>query len=266
MFFKILNYMVLKVSKILKIGSLSVNGRNMFGRICVHHRGCGFSYKYRIIDYHRRLNQYGAVYRIVYDPNRTAFLGFVLYENGLFSYIIVSDKVVEGSSIFSGDSEHLFKKSDFNLFLGSSVPLTKLNLFQIVNNVELRPFFGSILARAAGVGLIIVNILDDKVTLKSKSGWLLTVSSNCMASLGFVSNLLHSSKRIKKAGIVRGWGWRPVVRGVAMNPCDHPHGGGEGKKGSPRNPKTPWGKLTRHTPTKNKKINRLNRRLFKKIR
>lgn len=262
----VLNYFVLKILDVFKLGSLSLKGRNSFGRICVFHRGGGNKFKYRLVDFHRRLNQFGYVYSILYDPNRTAFLGLILYNNGLFSHIILSDTVTEGSFIFSGDDPAIFNNREFKLDSGTSLPLYNFDLFSVVNNVEYRPFFGSSLARSAGSSLIILNFFSDKVYLKSKSGWILIVSNMCMASLGFVSNVLHKSISIAKAGKTRGLGWRPIVRGVVMNPYDHPHGGGEGKKGSPRNPKTPWGKLTKHTHTKNKKVDRLKRRLFKKIR
>lgn len=259
-------YSILKISKVFLLGTLFVNGRNFLGRICVFHRGGGNRFKYRAVDFHRRLNQFGFVYSVFYDPNRTAFLGLVLYFNGFFSNIILSDNVSLGSFIFSGDDNQLINSRDFKEQLGSSLPLSFLRLYSIVHNVELRPFFGSVLARAAGTSLIVVSILSDKVVLKSKSGWLLTVSNKCMCSLGFVSNILYKSIRLGKAGKVRGLGWRPVVRGIAMNPCDHPHGGGEGKKSPPRQQKTPWGKLTKNVHTKNRKIDRAKRNLFKKIR
>ena len=261
-----LTYVVTRLSKRFKVGSFTVSGRNSLGRICVHHRGGGLKFKYRLIDFYRRINQSGVIYNIVYDPNRTAFIGLILYENGLASNIVLSDGVSVGSHVFSGDNSNVLSNFKNAFVNGSAVPLAYCSLFQIVNNVEFRPFFGAALGRAAGSGLIIVQFSSGLVTLKSKSGWLITVSEQCLATLGFASNVLWKSKRIKKAGVVRGWGWRPVVRGVAMNPCDHPHGGGEGKKGSPRNPKTPWGKFARHTPTKNKKSHRLMRRLYKKIR
>lgn len=258
----VLNYVLRKALKKLNIGTYSRNGRNAFGRICVFHRGGGNVRKYRLIDLYRRLNLFGYVYKIIYDPNRTAFVGLVFYENGLFSYIILSDNVKVGNKIYSGCnyiSEECHSK-------GSALTLKDISLFSIVNSVELQPGKGASLSRAAGTGSMIIAKTDVKVTLKSKSGWLITIPINCMASIGYASNILHNMQIIGKAGKNRGLGKRPTVRGVAMNPCDHPHGGSNGKSSPPRAPVSPWGKMTKGPHTKNKKIDRLKRKLFKKVR
>ena len=258
----VLNYTIKKILKKLNVGIYSKNGRNNFGRICVFHRGGGNLKKYRLIDFYRRLNLFGYVYKIIYDPNRTSFIGLIFYENGLFSYIILSDNVVIGNKIFSGDSI-----INNNCYLqGSAIPLKYIPLFNIVNNIEISPNKGAIFIRSAGNSAIIVSKTLENVTLKFKSGWLVTVPSNCMASLGHVSNILHNMNIIKKAGKNRGLGIRPTVRGVAMNPCDHPHGGGNGKTSPPRAPVSPWGRMTKGPHTKNTKFDKLKRKLFKKIR
>jgi len=231
----VLSYTIKKALKRLNIGVYSKNGRNCFGRICVFHRGGGNLKKYRLIDFHRRLNLFGYVFKILYDPNRTSHIGLVFYENGFFSYIILSDGIKLGDRLFSGDT-----LINTNCYLqGSSLPLKFIPLFNIVNNIEIFPNRGAIYVRSAGNGAIIVSKNDNNVTLKLKSGWLITVSSSCMASLGYVSNILHNTVNLKKAGKARGLGKRPTVRGVAMNPCDHPHGGGNGKTSPPRAPVSP---------------------------
>ena len=258
----VLNYTIKKVLKKLNVGIYSKNGRNGFGRICVFHRGGGNSKKYRLIDFYRRLNLFGYIYKILYDPNRSGYIGLIFYENGLFSYIILSDNINIGDRIFSGD---LFVNN--NCYLqGSAIPLKFIPLFNIVNNIELLPTKGAVYIRSAGNGAIIISKTSNNVILKLKSGWLITVPSECMASLGYVSNILHNMNIIGKAGKNRGLGKRPVVRGVAMNPCDHPHGGGNGKTSPPRAPVTPWGKMTKGPHTKNTKLDKLKRKLFKKAR
>jgi len=256
----LLTFVIKKASKILKFGSYSRNGRNSYGRICVFHRGGGFEKKYRLIDFNRHLNLEGHVYKILYDPNRTAFIGLIFYENGFFSYIILADNLKAGNKIYSG--------VDFNkkfLSLGSSNLLKNLPLFSILNNVELKKNEGSKLARSAGSGCVIISKAADSVTLRMKSGWLLNISSLCVAALGYSSHSSHLLEPVKKAGKNRGKGIRPTVRGVAMNPCDHPHGGGNGKSSPPRAPLSPWGKMTNGPHTK-KKIDKLRRKMFKKIR
>lgn len=258
----VLNYILFKASNKLKIGSYSRFGKNFSGRICVFHRGGGFVRKYRLLDIHRRLNLNGVIYNVIYDPNRTAFIGLVLYENGLLSYIILSHSLTVGSKVFSGE----VVANDIPVYDGSSVSLKYINLFTIVNNIELRERQGASLCRAAGTSAIIISKTEKSAILKLKSGWHLTIPLECIASLGYCSNMEHNMVRIGKAGKVRGLGIRPTTRGVAMNPCDHPHGGGNGKTSPPSSPMSPWGKLTKGTHTKRKKTDKLKRFLFKKIR
>lgn len=162
----VLNYTIKKALKKLNLGVLSKNGRNGFGRICVFHRGGGNLKKYRLIDFHRRLNLFGYVYKILYDPNRTSFIGLIFYENGLFSYIILSDNMSIGSKVFSGDSS--INNSCY--LQGSAIPLKYIPLFNIVNNVEFFPRKGAVFVRSAGNGAIIISKTFDNITLKLKSG------------------------------------------------------------------------------------------------
>jgi large subunit ribosomal protein L2 len=162
----ILNYIFKKVFKILNVGSYSRNGRNSSGQICVFHRGGGNRRRLRIIDFYRRLNLFGVVYKILYDPNRTAFIGLIFYENGLFSYVILSDKVVVGSKIFSG----FFVKNSECYSQGSALTLRDIPLFSIVNSIEVLPQKKAVISRSAGTGATIISKTFDKATLKLKSG------------------------------------------------------------------------------------------------
>lgn len=258
----ILNYISQCVSKKLKVGTYNRLGINFSGKICVFHRGGGNKHFYRVIDFYRRLNAFGLIYGISYDPNRSAHLGLILYDNGVFSNIIISDGVLIGGKIFSGTSAI----NKLCLKKGSSLPISNIGVFSIVNNIEVRPKFGAAIARAAGAGAVVVSATSTFATMKLRSGWFLKVSPDSIASIGYVSNMLHNMSVIGKAGKNRGLGKRPVVRGVAMNPCDHPHGGGNGKTSPPSSPVTPWGKITKWVHSKSKKVDKLKRRLFKKIR
>jgi len=147
--------------------------------------------------------------------------------------------------------------------MGCSVPVKYLSVFSILNNIEQTYYFGGHLSRAAGTSAILTSKNNKKISLKLKSGWSLTVSENNICSIGIMSNSQHRFKILSKAGISRGLGIRPTVRGVAMNPCDHPHGGGEGKKSPPTAARSPWGWLTKGTPSKVKKYQRLYKARFK---
>jgi large subunit ribosomal protein L2 len=231
----LLKYILDKASKRLAFGAYGKNGRNHFGRITVFHRGGGLVKQYRKVDYYRRLNLFGYVCKIIYDGVRTSFLGLIFYENGLFSYIILSDTLKIGDKLYSGNNLSRNK----SIQTGSAFLVKKFFLFDIINNIELKPYKGAALARAAGMGVVIVSKNIKSVTLKMKSGWLVTISAECIGTLGYVSNILHNLQRVPKAGKNRVLGIRPTVRGVAMNPCDHPHGGGNGKTSPPRAPVSP---------------------------
>lgn len=169
---KKLSYFVKILDKRLLVGSLTRNGRNTFGRICVFHRGGGNMFRYRPLDLHRRLNNFVIILNIFYDPNRSAFLGSVFCENGFYFNILLTDKINIGDRLFLGNYNFLskMKYNDTHLIFGFSLPIKVYPIFSIVSNIENRPFFGSVFARAAGVGFTIVGITNQLITLKSKSG------------------------------------------------------------------------------------------------
>lgn len=256
------SFLIKRVDKKLNFGLVKKNGRNNQGRICVYHRGSGKRFRAYSIDYHRRIQDIGIVYKLVFCPLRSAPLGLILYNSGFFSYIVLNEALKLGSKFSSYlMSSSLFKQESLINLLGN------IEFFTVVSMVELKPYMGASLARSAGAGLLnIGDSIDGKVLLKSPSGWLIRVSKTCLCTLGYVAGASHKMNKFLKAGERRQLGWKPVVRGVAMNPCDHPHGGGEGKKSPPRAHRTPWGKLTKCSPTTKKKINKIARRLFKKVR
>ena len=216
-------------SKKLRIGIISNTGRNFSGRICIHHRFTGNKHKYRFIDYKRRLNSYGFIYKIIKDSKWTSFIGGIYYLYGLTSFILLSEGVNLYTKLYSGS----ILNNSFSFKPGSAIPLSNYNLFTVINNVELFPYKGSSLCRSAGSSALILKKENNLFFLKLKSGWNIFVSEKCIGSLGIASNSDYRYIKIMKAGISSALGRRPSVRGVAMNPVDHPHGGGEGRK-SPR--------------------------------
>lgn len=222
-------------------------GRNSYGRITVRHRGGGNRKKYRVIDFKRnRFDIPATVMTLEYDPNRSAFIALIQYEDGVKSYIIapiglkVGDKVVSGTGV--------------DIKVGNALPLNNIPIGTIVHNIELYPGKGAQLARSAGNMAQLMAKENGMALLRLPSGELRNVPANCMATVGQVSNPEHSNVNYGKAGRKRHMGWRPTVRGSAMNPCDHPHGGGEGKSPIGRSgPVTPWGKPTLGYKTRNKK-------------
>lgn len=255
-----IKYFFLSTNKKLRIGFLSQAGRNNSGKITVHHRSGGHKKKSYRIDFFRRINCFGYVLKIIKTPFFSSFIGLVFYENGISSYILLSEEQQINNFFYSGD---LFSNKE--LGVGFSVPLKYMALFNLVNNLELYPYKGSTLLRAAGCSGLLTAKLGNKVIIKLKSGWNLLFDNNCMASFGIGSNSEHRFFNLKKAGISRALGIRPTVRGVVMNPCDHPHGGGEGKKSGSRAARSPWGWLTKGTPTKKKKVFLLKKKLYKKV-
>jgi large subunit ribosomal protein L2 len=241
------------------------SGRNFLGRICVFHQGAGRMSLYRPVDLFRRLNLFGRVIRVRRALNRTAFVATLLYVNGLVSSIISADGLNLGSLVYSGSVLPVAgqKRAFVN---GSALPLSIINLFSLVHNAEFIPFQGAQLFRAAGAAATLVSKDAFKATLKSASGWLIKVPLNSMATIGRCSNLGHKHDRVPKAGANRWRGIRPTVRGVVKNPCDHPHGGGEGRGSPPAAQLTPWSKLTKGTPTTKRKWAVARRRLFKTVR
>ncbi len=212
------------------------SGRNSYGRITVRHRGGGGRRKYRIIDFKRqKSDMFAEVKSIEYDPNRSAFIALVEYEDGVKTYITAPHGLKVGDKVVSGTGADIKP--------GNALPLANIPTGTFVHNVELYPGKGAQLAKAAGVQAQLMAKEGSYALLRLPSGELRNVSAACMATIGQVSNIDHENVKIGKAGRKRHMGWRPTVRGSVMNPCDHPHGGGEGKSpiGRP-GPVTPWGK------------------------
>lgn len=261
-----LSYIYLFCKKALRIGIISKAGRNNAGVICVAHRR-GRIRHYYLIDFFRRVNAFGNVYKVIKDLYRTAYIGGVFYENGLFSYIVLTEGVRSGYRVYSGNQKPADKTGLNQLNIGDSVNLQYIKLFTVVNNLELRPNSGAQLVRSAGSSALLIGKLDDNLMMvKLKSGWIVHLHKNVNACLGIVSNSNHRYNIIGKAGNSWKLGKRPKVRGVAMNPCDHPHGGGEGKKSPWAAPQSPWGWLTKGTPSKKKLKDKLKKKLYKQIR
>ena len=212
------------------------SGRNSYGRITVRHRGGGQRRKYRIIDFKRDKFDIPATGASVeYDPNRSAFIALLQYEDGEKRYILQPAGLKVGDVVVSG--------KDADIKAGNALPLSSIPVGTIVHNVELYPGRGGQLARAAGNSAQLMAKEGVYALLRLPSGELRNVPASCMATIGQVGNLDHENVKVGKAGRKRHMGWRPTVRGSVMNPCDHPHGGGEGKSpvGRP-GPVTPWGK------------------------
>lgn len=229
-----------------------ITGRNNQGRVTVRHRGGGHKRLYRVIDFRRdKLGVPGRVASIEYDPNRSARIALVVYADGEKRYIVAPLGLQVGSQIMSGP--------EAEVRMGNALPLKNIPLGTVVHNVELQPGRGGQLARSAGVGAQLMAKEGDYAMLRLPSGELRRVPMVCMATIGQVGNPEHANIKIGKAGRKRWLGWRPAVRGVAMEPNSHPHGGGEGRTpvGMP-SPKTPWGKPAMGYKTrKNKRTDKL---------
>ncbi len=212
------------------------SGRNSYGRITVRHRGGGERRKYRIIDFKRQKTDMPVqLLTIEYDPNRSAFIALIQYEDGKKSYIVAPHGLKVGDTVMAG--------AGADIKAGNALPLTDIPTGSFIHNVELYPGRGAQLARAAGTQAQLMAKEGKYALLRLPSGELRNVPAQCMATIGQVSNIDYANVKIGKAGRKRHMGWRPTVRGSVMNPCDHPHGGGEGKSpiGRP-GPVTPWGK------------------------
>ncbi|AHC73382.1 ribosomal protein L2 [Candidatus Endolissoclinum faulkneri L5] len=222
------------------------SGRNNTGRITVRHRGGGHKRTYRIVDFKRsKLNVTATVERIEYDPNRTAFIALVNYEDGEQNYILAPQRLNIGDKIIAGER--------VDVKPGNSMQLSSIPIGTIVHNVELKPKKGGQLARSAGTYVQIVGRDSGYALLRLSSGEIRMVRAECKATIGAVSNPEQQNIKLGKAGRNRWLGRRPTVRGVAMNPVDHPHGGGEGRTSGGRHPVTPWGKSTKGKKTRNNK-------------
>jgi large subunit ribosomal protein L2 len=224
-------------------------GRNNAGRITSRHRGGGHRRRYRLIDFKRnKFDKVAVVKTIEYDPNRTSRIALVLYSDGEKKYIIAPDGLVVGDKIVSTQDEQIPFKT------GNAMPLGKIPEGLLVHNVELKPGKGAQMVRSAGSYARIMASDSGMVTLKLPSGELRMVSETCLATIGSVGNKSHENISIGKAGRSRWLGRKPKVRGVAMNPVDHPHGGGEGKTSGGRHPVSPWG-----TPAKGYRTRKKNK-------
>ena len=221
-------------------------GRNNYGRITVRHIGGGTRNHYRMIDFKRIKDQIpGKVERIEYDPNRSALIALILYADGERSYIIAPEGLEVGKTILSGE--------DSPISVGNCLPLKNIPLGTVIHCVELKPGKGAQFLRSAGTSGQLVAKEGAYATLRLRSGEMRKILITCRAVIGVVSNSEHNLRSLGKAGAKRWRGVRPTVRGVAMNPVDHPHGGGEGKTSGGRHPVTPWGVPTKGYKTRSNK-------------
>ena len=235
-----------KPEKSLTVGKRKTGGRNNLGRITTRHIGGGHKKKYRLVDFKRnKFDMMAEVLRVEYDPNRTSFIALIQYEDGKKSYILAPNGLKEGDKIISS--------SEADIKIGNTLPLINIPVGTIIHNVELTPKKGGQIARSAGTYVQLVGKDRDYSQIKLNSGELRLVHSSCLATIGVVSNSDHGNINLGKAGRKRWMGIRPTVRGTAMNPIDHPHGGGNGKTSGGRNPVTPWGKLTKGKRTRKNK-------------
>jgi large subunit ribosomal protein L2 len=249
--------------KSLTVGLSKSGGRNNTGRITADHRGGGHKRRYRLIDFKRtKFGVPATVERLEYDPNRTAFIALIRYEDDTVAYILAPQRLKVGDRVIADER--------VDVKPGNAAPLKNIPIGTIVHNVELKPGKGGQIARSAGTYAQLVGRDGDYAQLRLGSGEIRKVRHECMASIGAVSNPDNQNTNMGKAGRRRWLGHRPVVRGVAMNPVDHPHGGGEGRTSGGRHPVTPAGKPTKGARTRrNKKTDALivrSRHLAKKRR
>ena len=228
----------------------SINGRNCYGRITMRRRGGGHKQKYRVIDFKRnKFGVQGVIAAIEYDPIRTARIALVSYSDGDKRYILAPAGLAVGQKIVSGD------KAEPRV--GNALFLRDIPVGEMVHNIELHPGAGGQLVRGAGVGAQLMAKDGDYALLRLPSGEQRKVLLTCLATIGVVGNSDHANKSLGKAGATRWLGRRPKVRGVAMNPVDHPHGGGEGKTSGGRHPVSPWGQQAKGLKTRqNKRTNK----------
>ena len=221
-------------------------GRNSYGKITVRHRGGGNKIKYRIIDYKRADETPNVVIGVEYDPNRSAYIALLKNEAGEKSYIIAPLGVTDGTVLYSGENADIKP--------GNTLPIANIPVGTLIHNIELYPGKGAQLVRSAGVFAQLIAKENGQAQVRLPSGEVRIIRLNCKATIGQVGNIEHDTVKVGKAGKTRHKGIRPTVRGSVMNPCDHPHGGGEGKSpvGHP-GPLTPWGKPALGYKTRNKK-------------
>ena len=235
--------------KSLIVGKKRISGRNNLGRITTRHRGGGHKKRYRIIDFKRdKKDIAGIIKTIEYDPNRNAYISLVFYKDGEKKYILTPKKIKVGNEIIASNKAEIQ--------IGNCLPLKEIPVGTLVHNVELKPGKGGQIARSAGASVKITAKESSYGLVKLKSGEIRKIHLNCNATIGEVGNATYNLIQWGKAGRVRWRGIRPTVRGVVMNPVDHPHGGGEGKTSGGRHPCTPWGFPTKGAKTrKNKRTN-----------
>lgn len=232
--------------KSLTEGQTKSGGRNNHGRITVRHQGGGHKQRYRLVDFKRRKYDAPAtVERLEYDPNRTAFIALIRYEDGEQNYIIAPQRLKAGDTVVSGER--------VDIKPGNAMPLRNMPVGTIVHNVEMKPGKGGQLARSAGCYAQLIGKDAGYAQLRLSSGELRLVRGECLGTVGAVSNADNQNVKLGKAGRQRWLGVRPSVRGVAMNPVDHPHGGGEGRTSGGRHPVTPWGVPTKGKRTRHNK-------------
>ena len=239
-----------KPLKSLTVGSHSTGGRNNLGRITSRHKGAGHKQNYRQIDFYRKKDDMKAkIERIEYDPNRSAYLALIKYEDGTFSYIIAPNSLKAGDEVISGRSKPIE--------IGNCMPLSDIPAGTNIHNIELQPNSGGKIARSAGSSAQVSGTDNNYSIIKLASGEIRKIISSARATIGTVSNNDQKNIKIGKAGRNRWKGIRPQSRGVVMNPVDHPHGGGEGKTSGGRDPVSPWGQSAKGLKTrKNKKTNK----------
>ncbi|MEM1243883.1 MAG: 50S ribosomal protein L2 [Pseudomonadota bacterium] len=232
--------------KSLQQKKTKTGGRNSEGKITVWHKGGGHKRRYRVIDFKRIKDNIPAIVeRIEYDPNRTAHIALVCYKDGERKYIIAPESLKAGDSIVSGQ--------EAPIKLGNALPIENIPVGTVIHAIEMKPGKGAQLARSAGASVQLIAKEGQHAMLRMRSGEVRRVPITCRATIGSVSNGAHNLISIGKAGAKRWRGIRPTVRGVAMNPVDHPHGGGEGRTSGGRHPVTPWGVPTKGYKTRNNK-------------
>ena len=235
-----------KPMKKLTVGLTKSGGRNNFGHLTSRRKGGGHKSKYRIIDFKRnKIDVSATVERIEYDPNRSSYIALIKYDDGIQSYILAPKDIKVGDKVISGSKKEIRN--------GNCMPMSDIPVGIDIHNIELKPGSGAQLARSAGTSTQIVGKSNGYVAIKLPSGEQRKIREECRATIGVLSNIDKKNQKLGKAGRNRWLGIRPSVRGVAMNPIDHPHGGGEGKTSGGRDPVTPWGKPTKGKKTRNNK-------------